>query len=182
MSGKEGTGKGWRVLDSWWGAALFAAVLWLVFGLLSHRGAASAGVSAVVYGGFMAVSAGMGRRRVSRATGVEVDDLPRLSRQARRGELPQDPEQRRQMRRLVRWQLGRMHDMRRAVLAFGLLFLVFAANTVLWFVTGHGVAGLCWLVGGLAMLALIWWNRRRTESRLTRTDRRLSVLDHGQPA
>ncbi|MYS19096.1 hypothetical protein GA0115240_104614 [Streptomyces sp. DvalAA-14] len=182
MAQEKGTGKGRRMLDSWWGAALFAGVLWLVFGLLSHRGVASAIVSAVIYGGFMAASYGIRRRRVSRATGVEADELPRLARLARRGQVPEDPEQRRQMRRLVRWQLGRLHDMRRAVLAFGLLFLVFVGNTVLWFATGHAVAGLCWLAGGLAVLALAWWSRRRTEARLTRTDRRLNALDHGQPA
>ncbi|MFC4033016.1 hypothetical protein ACFO3J_16180 [Streptomyces polygonati] len=177
---EEQAGKGRRLLNSWWVTALFAGVLWLGFRLLAHDGVVAAVISAVFYGGFMALAAVMGRRRVSRSTGVDAKDLPRLSRQARRGEVPEDPEQRRLMGQLVRWQLGKLHDVRRAVMAFAALFVIVVGSAVLWFVAGHPVAGLCWLVGGLAFLAFLLWNRRRSQARLTRVDRRLNGLDHGQ--
>lgn len=112
--------------------------------------------------GFLAAQ----RRRVGRAAGTDARGIAELNRKIRHREVPQEPEERATMRRLVDEQLGQIERGGRwlpywlgfmGLVAIGTLALgVSAGAWILPLVLAIGVAGFCW-----------WalWMRRRSIDR-----------------
>ncbi|MFD3733923.1 hypothetical protein [Streptomyces sp. NPDC058632] len=107
------------------------------------------------------------RRRAVRAAGVGPGAVADLNRRIRRGEVPQDPEERAAMRRLADDQLD---SMQRAGRWFpywlALMGLVAVGLLVLGVVSGSVVPSVAFAVSMLGFLWWVVWMRRRSMRRL----------------
>ncbi|MEW1692044.1 hypothetical protein ACIQOF_31095 [Streptomyces sp. NPDC091265] len=102
------------------------------------------------------------RRRTSRATGAAPGAVVDLNRKIRRREVPQDPEERVIMRRLVDDQLGKIERGRRWLPYWlAVMGLTAVGMLVLGATTGSLVFPLVYTVGVVAFCVWILWMHRR---------------------
>ncbi|WP_255951670.1 hypothetical protein [Streptomyces odontomachi] len=171
-----------RVTDRWWALGAIVVVAWVVVELIVQGadGVVPGLISGVVYGALFTGALLYRRYTDARKTGADSpDDVPVLDRRIRTEDIPQDPEQRAVMRRLVwrrRKQLRMGHPW--VIPVVGALFLLTA---VLWFAAGRYGLGATWLVGGACFDGWLYWLRGREAKRLARVEQRLTD-DPRQPA
>lgn len=128
-------------------------VLWVIRGALYT----------VVAVAFMAVQ----RRRARKATGTDSRGLAELGRGIRHREVPDDPEKRAAMRRLVDDQLERLERGGRWLPYWlGFMGLIAAALLALGVATGSVLFPLVFALGTAGFCYWILWMRRRTMERL----------------
>ncbi|MCX0246315.1 hypothetical protein [Streptomyces drozdowiczii] len=121
-------------------------------------------VQGAVYTAVVMVALVLQRRRTSRATGASPDAIAGLDRKIRHHEVPDDPEERAVMRRLVDEHLGKMERGKRW-LPFWMAFmgLIVVAMFVLAATTGGSLLfPLAFAVFMAAFCAWILWMRRRS--------------------
>jgi hypothetical protein len=109
------------------------------------------------------------RRRAARAVGIDTDGLADLNRKIRHHEVPQDPEERAAVRRLVAEQLGHMERAGKWLPYWlGAMGLVAVGMLVLGILSGSLVFPLLFAVGMAALCLWVLWMRRRSLDRLRR--------------
>ncbi|MGW5614450.1 hypothetical protein [Streptomyces sp. NPDC003877] len=109
------------------------------------------------------------RRRAARAVGIDTDGLADLNRKIRHHEVPQDPEERAAVRRLVAEQLGQMERAGKWLPYWlGAMGLVAVGMLVLGILSGSLVFPLLFAVGMAALCLWVLWMRRRSLDRLRR--------------
>nr|WP_237498436.1 MULTISPECIES: conjugal transfer protein TraG N-terminal domain-containing protein [unclassified Streptomyces] len=121
-------------------------------------------VQALVYAVVVMVAMALQRRRTSRATGASPDAIAGLDRKIRHHEVPNDPEERAVMRRLVDEHLGKIERGKRW-LPFWMAFMgmIVVAMFVLAATTGGSLLfPLAFGVFMAAFCAWILWMRRRS--------------------
>ncbi|MGY0070921.1 hypothetical protein ACWZEH_29925 [Streptomyces sp. QTS137] len=124
-------------------------------------------VQAALYTGVTVAILAAQRRRSVRAAGVGPGAVAGLNRGIRRGEVPQDPEERAAMRRLADDQLERMQRAGRWFPYWlALMGLVAVGLLVLGVVSGSVVPSAVFAAGTLGFLWWVVWMRRRSMRRL----------------
>ncbi|MFE7815533.1 hypothetical protein ACFU5P_27065 [Streptomyces sp. NPDC057433] len=120
------------------------------------------------------------RRRAVRAASVGPGAVADLHRRIRRGEVPQDPEERAAVRRLADDQLGRMQRAGRWFPYWlALMGLVAVGLLVLGVVSGSVVPSVAFAAGTLGFCWWAVWMRRRSMRRLRTA--RSAVDGPGEP-
>ncbi|GHB48839.1 hypothetical protein GCM10010377_44750 [Streptomyces viridiviolaceus] len=108
----------------------------------------------------------MQRRRAARAAGTGPRTVAELQRKIRHREVPEQPEERATMRRLVAEQLGRMERGGRWLPYWlGLMGLIAVGMLALGAVNGSLVFPLLFAVGVIGFCSWALWMRRRTLDR-----------------
>lgn len=105
------------------------------------------------------------RRRVNRAAGTDHRGFDDLNRKIRRREVPEDPEEREAMRRLVGTQLGQIKRSGRWVPWMGFTGLVAVGLLVLGTIAGQVTWSLIYVIFMTGFLHWIHWMRRRSTER-----------------
>ncbi|MGW3991332.1 hypothetical protein [Streptomyces sp. NPDC004830] len=109
------------------------------------------------------------RRRTARAVGTDAGGLADLQRKIRHREVPQDPQEREAVGRLVAEQLDQMERAGKWLpYWFGAMCLIAIAMLVLGVVSNSFVFPIAFAAGMLALCLWLSWTRRRSLDRLHR--------------
>ncbi|WP_328865261.1 hypothetical protein [Streptomyces sp. NBC_00304] len=144
--------------------ALVLFLLGLGFGALFRRDDHPAlwAVQSLLYTAVAIGALAYQRRRTSRATGARPGTVVDLNRRIRHREVPQDPEERVVMRRLVEDQLGKMERGSRWLPYWlGFMGLIAVGMLVLGVVTGSPAFPVVFCVGVIVFCCWIVWMRKR---------------------
>lgn len=145
--------------------ALVLFVLGLGFGAVFRRDGHPAlwAVQSLLYTAVIIGVVAYQRRRAGRATGARPGTVVDLSRRLRQREVPEDPEERVLMGRLVEDQLGKMERGSRWLPYWlGLMGLIAVGMLVLGAATGSLAFPVVFAVGVIAFCCGVLWMRKRT--------------------
>ncbi|MEV0577947.1 hypothetical protein OG521_38255 [Streptomyces sp. NBC_01463] len=159
-----------HALKHWFDRSLLAqSVFVLVLGVgiaaLFHRGdnPVSWVVQGVFYGAVVMGTLAFQRRRAARAAGTDAQGVTELHRKIRHREVPEEPEERAAMRRLVAEQLGTMERAGRWLpYSLGFLGLIAVGLVVLGVVGGSLTFPLIFAVALIGFCYWCFWMRRRS--------------------
>ncbi|MEV7019716.1 hypothetical protein [Streptomyces sp. NPDC093991] len=120
-----------------------------------------------LYTGIAVAVLAVQRRRAARAVGTDAGGLADLNRRIRHREVPQAPEERAAVRRLVAEQLGQMERAGKWLPYWlGAMGLAAVGLFVLGAVSGSLIFPLLFAAGMVALCAWVLWMRRRSLDRL----------------
>ncbi|GAA2550297.1 hypothetical protein GCM10010423_58230 [Streptomyces levis] len=120
-----------------------------------------------LYTGIAVAVLAVQRRRAARAAGTDTGRLADLNRRIRHQQVPNDPQERAAMRRLVTEQLGQVERAGRWLPYWlGAMSLVAAGMLVLGAVSGSLVFPVLFAIGMAALCSWVLWMRRRSLHRL----------------
>ncbi|MFE0470064.1 hypothetical protein ACFW2V_00420 [Streptomyces sp. NPDC058947] len=120
-----------------------------------------------LYTGIAVAVLAVQRRRAARAAGTDTGRLADLNRRIRHQQVPNDPQERAAMRRLVTEQLGQVERARTWLPYWlGAMSLVAAGMLVLGAVSGSLVFPVLFAIGMAALCSWVLWMRRRSLHRL----------------
>ncbi len=122
-----------------------------------------------LYTGIAVAFLAVQRHRAARAVGTDAGGLAELNRKIRHHEVPQDPDERAAVRRLVAEQLGQMERAGKWLPYWlGAMGLVAVGMFVLGAVSGSLAFPLLLALGMVALCFWVVWMRRRSLDRLRR--------------
>lgn len=120
-----------------------------------------------LYTGIAVAFLAVQRHRAARAVGTDAGGLAELNRKIRHHEVPQDPDERAAVRRLVAEQLGQMERAGKWLPYWlGAMGLVAVGMFVLGAVSGSLAFPLLFALGMVALCLWVVWMRRRSLDRL----------------
>ncbi|WP_330173544.1 hypothetical protein OG875_08125 [Streptomyces sp. NBC_01498] len=152
---------GWRWwLDRWWVAVPLTFLLMTGIRLLTDRdgGLFDAAMGALIYTALLTPTAIWRRRKDARALGADPDRVPDLDRRIQKEDVPEDPEERREMAVLVRRREEQLRPTGRwglPVTGVGAVLLI-----VLFLLLGEVVAAAVVVVVAALLVLVALWNRR----------------------